>query len=58
MSTSSMKRDIRRFNHVVVVQWTPQRNVLKSVMHVQTAVLLIKPIVFEVVVVVVVVVVA
>ena len=33
MSTSSIKRRIGRV-HVVVVQWTSQRNVLKSVMHV------------------------
>ena len=39
-----MKREIRHF-HVVVVQ-TRERNVQKSVMHVQSCFLLIKPIVF------------
>ena len=39
-----MKREIRHF-HVVVVQ-KRERNVQKSVMHVQSCFLLIKPIVF------------
>ena len=43
LSTSSIKRQIRRF-HVVVVQWTS--NVLKRVMHVQSCCFVIKPIVF------------
>ena len=44
ISTSSIKRQIRRF-HFVVVQWTSKK-VLKSVMHVRAVVLIIKPIVF------------
>ena len=42
--TSCLKREIRHF-HVVVVQWR-QRNVQKSVMHVQSCCLVIKPIAF------------
>ena len=46
MSTSSFKRQIRRF-HVVVTCSGRQRNVLKSVMHVQSCFFfIIKPIVF------------
>ena len=52
MSSSSIKRQIRRF-HVVVGQWT-SKNVLKSVMHVQSCCFDHEPIAssFEVVVVV------
>ena len=42
--TSSIKRAIRHF-HVLVVQWR-QRNVQKSVMHVQSCCFLNKPIAF------------